>query len=367
MKFIDETVIIVAAGKGGNGMVSFARARNKPRMGPNGGDGGFGADVVLIGDEGLNTLSNFRYRKRYVAEDGGNGQTNNKTGRDGQDLLMRVPIGCQAFDAETDEMIGEVLRDGEKLVVAKGGKRGMGNVRWVSPTHQAPDEHTDGAEGERRTLRLELKLLADVGLAGFPNAGKSTLLSCLSAARPKVADYPFTTLTPTLGVVEIPGKNPFETESFVMADIPGLVEGAADGKGLGHEFLRHIERTKILVFLLDPFGYDGVEPKDALKVLRNELKRHDPELAKRRSIVVFSKSDLADDDFDFAKAARPIKKQGFEVLSISSAQNKGLAQLKRRLMDLVIEERERVLNEASEADDGNERPAAEGTVYVDRS
>ena len=242
MKFVDKTEIFIQAGDGGNGLVSFKRAKNKPRLGPDGGDGGHGGSVYLIGNKGLNTLCSFRYRATYKAERGERGGINGCTGACGADLYLPVPLGTVVTNPETGDTIAEVLDEGESILIAKGGKRGMGNMKFLTATHQAPEESTAGTPGEELTVKLELKLIADVGIAGLPNAGKSTLLSSISAARPKVADYPFTTLTPQLGVVTV--GSDIESESFVMADIPGLIEGAGHGKGLGPRILTSRRENK---------------------------------------------------------------------------------------------------------------------------
>jgi len=245
--FIDEAVIDAAAGNGGNGCVAFRREKYVPRGGPSGGDGGDGGSVSLVGNKGLNTLQHLRYRSRMAAERGRHGEGSDCTGRRGKSLDIPVPLGTLTYDRETSELLGEILEDGERLLVAKGGRGGRGNARFATPTRRTPRYAEDGGEGEERQLRLELKLLADVGLVGLPNAGKSTLISAVSAARPKVADYPFTTLVPQLGVV---AEGPL-SDPFVIADLPGLIAGASDGSGLGFQFLRHIERCRVLAHLVD--------------------------------------------------------------------------------------------------------------------
>lgn len=345
MKFIDSTEIFVASGNGGNGLVSFKTASNKPRLGPDGGDGGHGGDVVMVADPQLNTLSTVRYKSRFIAENGAKGGTSGKTGRSGSDVDIHVPLGTEVYDAVSGRLICEILVPGQREVVAEGGRRGFGNLRFVSSTHQAPDEYVAGQSGREMTLRLELKLLADVGLAGLPNAGKSTLLSVMSAARPKIADYPFTTLEPQLGVVELKERGEFNLQSFVMADIPGLIEGASDGKGLGHEFLRHLERTKVIAYILDSFPIDGSDPVETLKLLMRELHAYDEKLAGRKSIVVINKCDLADGEDGGASRLNVLKEtiegMGFKVFVISAAARIGLVPLKEALYDLVCEERRR--------------------------
>ena len=282
--FIDSVTVEVEGGRGGSGAEAFRREKGVPRGGPAGGDGGKGGDVVVVADEGLTTLIDYRYRRHHRADRGRHGEGSNRTGRSGSDLELRVPPGTIAVDDESGKALGELLAADDLLIVARGGRGGRGNARFASPTHQAPRRWEPGEEGERRVLRLELKLLADVGLVGEPNAGKSTLLSRISRARPKIADYPFTTLTPNLGVVELP-----DFRSFVVADIPGIIEGAHDGRGLGHRFLRHIERTRALAILLPA---DDEDPAVVLAGLRDELERYSPLLADLPYAVVFSKMDL---------------------------------------------------------------------------
>jgi GTP-binding protein len=345
MKFIDSTEIFVASGNGGNGLVSFKTARNMPRLGPDGGDGGHGGDVVFVAAPQLNTLSTVRYKSRFVAENGVKGGTSGKTGRCGENAEIHVPLGTEIYDATSGRLLCEILVPGQREVIAEGGRRGFGNLRFVSSTHQAPDEYVAGQEGRELTLRLELKLLADVGLAGLPNAGKSTLLSVLSAARPKIADYPFTTLEPQLGVVELKERGEFNLQSFVMADIPGLIEGASEGKGLGHEFLRHLERTKIIAYIVDAFPIDGSDPLETLELLRTELAAYQETLASRESVVVINKCDLADGEDDGHERLEALKKavsdQGHRVFMISGVSQTGLTDLKEGLYDMVQIERRR--------------------------
>ncbi len=282
--FIDSILIKVRAGDGGSGAEAFRREKGVPRGGPSGGDGGKGGDVRLVVDGGMTTLSDYRYKRHHRAERGMHGEGSNRTGRSGRDLEMRIPPGTVALDGGTGEVLGELLEPDDALVVARGGRGGRGNARFASATRQAPRRWEPGAAGEERVVRLELKLLADIGLVGEPNAGKSTLLSRISRAEPKIAAYPFTTLTPNLGVVELP-----DYRSFVVADIPGIIEGAHDGRGLGHRFLRHIERTRALAILLPA---DDEDPSATLAGLRSELAEYSPGLAALPWAVVFSKMDL---------------------------------------------------------------------------
>ena len=286
--FIDSVTIEVEGGRGGSGAEAFRREKGVPRGGPAGGDGGKGGDVVLVADEGLTTLSDYRYNRHHRAERGRHGEGSKRTGRSGCDLELRVPPGTIAVDDGSGEALGEMLAADVRLIVARGGRGGRGNASFTSPTHQAPRRWEPGGDGERRVVRLELKLLADVGLVGEPNAGKSTLLSRISRARPKIAEYPFTTLTPNLGVVELP-----DFRSFVVADIPGIIEGAHRGRGLGHRFLRHIERTRALAILLPA---DDENPASVLAGLRDELARYSAALAELPYAVVFSKMDLHPSD-----------------------------------------------------------------------
>lgn len=287
MKFVDEVTIKIIAGDGGNGVVSFRREKYIPRGGPDGGDGGDGGSVYLVGDHDINTLADFRHIRTYTAESGKKGAGREMTGRGGEDLLIPVPIGTLIFDQDTEEQFGDITADGQKIMVAQGGWHGLGNSRFKSSTNQAPRKCTPGTPGERRQIRLELKVLADVGLLGMPNAGKSTFIRAVSAARPKVANYPFTTLYPNLGVVRVG-----EYQSFVMADIPGLIEGAAEGAGLGIQFLKHLSRTRILLHIIDIAPFDGSDPvEDANKIL-GELKRYSEDLYDKERWLVLNKTDL---------------------------------------------------------------------------
>ena len=269
MKFVDEATIKVEAGRGGNGCLSFRREKYIEKGGPDGGDGGDGGSIYLVADDALNTLVDFRFQPNYRAEKGEHGKGSDRTGAGGKDLHVRVPLGTSVYDDETEAYLGDVSEAGDVLLVARGGKHGLGNVRFKSSTNRAPRQTTPGEPGELRQLRLELKLIADVGLLGMPNAGKSTLISAVSAARPKVADYPFTTLTPNLGVVRLDHE-----QSFVIADIPGLIEGAADGAGLGVQFLKHLARTRLLLHLVDVAPIDGTDPVENCRKIEAELARY---------------------------------------------------------------------------------------------
>lgn len=299
MKFVDEATITVDAGKGGDGCLSFRREKYIPRGGPDGGDGGDGGSVYLIVDSGLNTLVDFRFKRRFRATNGQPGAGRERIGKSGEDLVVKVPRGTLVYDAETDELIGDLITDEQQLLVAKGGFHGLGNTRFKSSVNRAPRKTTPGTPGESRALRLELKLLADVGLLGLPNAGKSTLIRAVSAARPKVADYPFTTLIPNLGVVRLGTE-----QSFVIADIPGIIEGAAEGAGLGLRFLKHLERTRLLLHLVDISGGDPErEPITDFQTISDELARHDEKLAAQPRWLVLNKIDtVAETQVDAVEA-----------------------------------------------------------------
>ncbi len=287
MKFVDEVAIRVNAGKGGNGCVSFRREKYVPFGGPDGGDGGDGGSIFLLADAALNTMVDYRYTRQFRAASGKSGSGANCTGKSGEDLVLPVPVGTTVMDEDTGEVIGDLTAPGQRLLVAQGGFHGLGNTRFKSSTNRAPRQSTAGSEGEARNLRLELKVLADVGLLGLPNAGKSTFIRSVSAARPKVADYPFTTLVPNLGVVRIA-----QHRSFVIADIPGLIEGASEGAGLGVRFLKHLTRTRLLLHLVDVQPLDGSDPVDAVQAIGRELQRFSPTLAARERWLVLNKTDL---------------------------------------------------------------------------
>jgi GTP-binding protein len=319
--FIDSAKIHVKAGDGGNGVISFRREKYVPKGGPDGGDGGNGGSVYIVADRNLTTLLDFRYAPHYKAERGAHGQGSRKSGLSGNDIIIKVPCGTLIKDAETGEVLGDLTEHGAKLLVAKGGKGGRGNQHFATPTNRAPRYAEPGEPGEERTLELELKLLADVGLVGFPNAGKSTLISVLSAAKPKIADYPFTTLEPNLGIVRYQ-----DYKSFVMADIPGIIEGASEGKGLGLKFLKHIERTKVLAILLPA---NSPDLKREYNILMNELKKFSPVLAEKPKVVVISKMDIAPEGFVLPKF------RGVKVVSISSVAQQGLDALKTLLWEKI--------------------------------
>ena len=334
--FVDEAKIRVKAGNGGNGCLAFRREKFVPRGGPSGGDGGRGGDVLMESSERHNTLVHFRFNPEYKAERGRHGEGSNKTGREGANVVLKVPVGTIVYDETTGELVHDFSRPDEHLVVAHGGRGGRGNARFATSTHQAPREHEDGQPGEERVLRLELKLLADVGLVGYPNAGKSTLISRISAARPKIADYPFTTLEPNLGVVLV-GEQPDEI-SFVVADIPGLIEGASQGAGLGTQFLRHIERTRLLAHLVDVSDASGrPDPVEDYELISRELASFGGGLDTKPTIVVASKMDVVNKD-KLTKLKRYCKRKRLELFPVSAVTGEGMEEWKwamaRRLATL---------------------------------
>ncbi|MFC6376903.1 Obg family GTPase CgtA [Tatumella terrea] len=289
MKFVDEATILVVAGDGGNGCVSFRREKYIPKGGPDGGDGGDGGDVWLLADENLNTLIDYRFEKAFRAERGQNGQSRDCTGKRGKDVIIKVPVGTRIIDQDTGETMGDMTRHEQRLMVAKGGWHGLGNTRFKSSVNRTPRQKTMGTPGEKRDLQLELMLLADVGMLGLPNAGKSTFIRSVSAAKPKVADYPFTTLVPSLGVVRMDHE-----QSFVVADIPGLIEGAADGAGLGIRFLKHLERCRVLLHLIDIAPIDESDPVENARIILGELEKYSDKLYSKPRWLVFNKTDLLD-------------------------------------------------------------------------
>src|SRR6201993_3832706 len=331
--FVDEATIRVKAGDGGNGCLAFRREKFVPRGGPSGGDGGKGGDVIMESSERHNTLVHFRFNPEYKAERGRHGEGSNKTGREGESVVLKVPVGTIVYDEETGDKVWDFSRPDERIVIAHGGRGGRGNARFATSTHQAPREHEDGRPGEERVFRLELKLLADVGLVGYPNVGKSTLISRISAARPKIADYPFTTLEPNLGVVLVGDKK--NEISFVVADIPGLIEGAHEGAGLGTQFLRHIERTRLLVHLVDVSDSSGrPDPVKDYDVISNELESFGAGLEKKPVLVAASKIDVVNQD-KLAKLRRYCKKNNLPLYPISAVTGEGIEKLKFAMAEKV--------------------------------
>jgi GTP-binding protein len=366
--FVDEVTIQVKAGGGGNGAMSFRHEKHVPRGGPDGGDGGRGGHILLTADSNLSTLIDFRFKKEYKAERGGQGGGNDKHGKDARDVELRVPVGTLVTNAETGERVADLVRPGQQEIVARGGRGGRGNARFATSTHQTPRFAERGEPGDQRTLTLELKLLADVGLIGFPNVGKSTLIARISAARPKIADYPFTTLAPNLGVVTIePGR------SFVVADIPGLVEGAHLGAGLGHQFLRHVERTRLLVHLLDVSGLSGRDPAEDFRIITEELRAYSPRLAELRQIVALNKADMPD-AAEIAPALRAdLESRGHTVFQISALTGEGVPDLVYAIAGVLDElpreappAEEEVVRFTAPADDGWEAEEAAGTREAGR-
>lgn len=320
--FIDRAKIKIKAGDGGNGVTAFRREKFVPRGGPSGGDGGRGGDVWLESDEGLNTLLHLRYNPEHKAERGKHGEGSNRHGKDGQNEIVKVPVGTQVLDAVSGELLYDFTESNQRFLAAKGGKGGWGNAHFATPTRRAPRYHYTGRPGEEKELQLELKLIADVGLVGFPNAGKSTLISVISAAKPKIADYPFTTLEPNLGVVDL---GDFRT--FVVADIPGLIEGASEGAGLGDRFLRHVERTKLILHLVDVSSFSGRDPVEDYEIINRELANYSPELADRPQIIVATKIDALDEPERLEALKKKAAEDRKEFFEISSIANHGIKEL----------------------------------------
>ncbi|PVZ11324.1 MULTISPECIES: Obg family GTPase CgtA [unclassified Pseudomonas] len=342
MKFVDEVSIRVKAGDGGNGCMSFRREKFIENGGPNGGDGGDGGSVYLVADENLNTLVDYRYTRHFEAQRGQNGGSTDCTGAKGEDLELRVPVGTTIIDAGTQEVIGDLVKAGQRIMVAQGGWHGLGNTRFKSSTNRAPRQTTPGKPGDQRDLKLELKVLADVGLLGLPNAGKSTFIRSVSAAKPKVADYPFTTLVPNLGVVSVD-----RWKSFVIADIPGLIEGASDGAGLGIRFLKHLARTRLLLHLVDMAPLDGSSPADAAEVIVNELVKFSPALADRDRWLVLNKCDqlLEEEHEEQVKAVVERLQWEGPVYVVSALTKEGTRQLSYDILDYLEQRADRLAND----------------------
>ena len=333
--FIDTAKIYIKAGDGGNGAVSFRREKYIPAGGPDGGDGGRGGNVVFKVDEGMSTLIDFRYKRKYIAESGQHGSGSNCTGKSGSDVIIKVPIGTVIKDTLTGAVLMDLTVPGEERVILRGGRGGKGNQHFATPTRQAPNFAQSGEPGEEREVLLELKLIADVGLTGFPNVGKSTFLSMISAARPKIADYHFTTLEPNLGVVNLGGGN-----SFVIADIPGLIEGAHEGAGLGHKFLRHVERTRLIIHIIDMAGVEGRDPFSDYQIINNELKKYSDNLAQKPQIIAANKMDIpgAQENLQlFIEMMKEAGNEDVEIFPISAATNMGIKELLNRTYSLLKE------------------------------
>lgn len=334
MKFVDEAPIRVQAGKGGNGCMSFRREKFIPKGGPDGGDGGDGGSVYLEADINLNTLVDYRYTRSFNAESGKQGSGGNCTGRKGEDLVLKVPVGTTIIDTDTDETLGDLTEHGQRLMVAQGGWHGIGNTRFKSSTNRAPRQTTPGKEGEARNLKLELKVLADVGLVGMPNAGKSSFIRAVSAAKPKVANYPFTTLVPNLGVVGMEGQR-----SFVIADVPGLVVGASEGAGLGIRFLKHLTRTRLMLHIVDMMPYDGTTPAQNAAAIEDELVNFSPTLAERDRWLVLNKVDLLPEEEREERCREVVEELGWEgpVFTISAISQQGTGDICVQIMDYIEE------------------------------
>ncbi|ELQ08591.1 GTPase CgtA [Pseudomonas syringae ICMP 11293] len=348
MKFVDEVSIRVKAGDGGNGCMSFRREKFIENGGPNGGDGGDGGSIFMVADVNLNTLVDYRYTRHFDAERGSNGGSADCTGRKGEELVLRVPVGTTIIDATTQEIIGDLTKDGQRLMVAQGGWHGLGNTRFKSSTNRAPRQTTPGKPGDQRDLKLELKVLADVGLLGLPNAGKSTFIRSVSAAKPKVADYPFTTLVPNLGVVSVD-----RWKSFVVADIPGLIEGASDGAGLGIRFLKHLARTRLLLHLVDMAPLDESSAPDAAEVIVNELEKFSPSLAERDRWLVLNKCDQILEEEQEARKQEIVDRLEWTgpVYVISAIAKEGTEQLTRDIMRYLEERSQRIAEEPGYAEE----------------
>ncbi len=328
--FIDVAKIYVKAGKGGNGIVSWRREKYEPAGGPYGGDGGNGGSVIIQGDEGIRTLMDFRYKRSYIGQNGEDGRTKNQYGKAGTDIILKLPVGTLIKDEETGKVIVDIREHGQQFVIARGGKGGRGNAKFATATRQAPGFAEAGTKGQERNIILELKLLADVGLVGFPNVGKSTLLSMISAAKPKIANYHFTTLKPNLGVVRVA-----EEKSFVLADIPGLIEGASEGAGLGLDFLRHIERTRVLVHVLDASGSEGRNPIEDFHKINEELFQYNEKLRSKPQLIVANKIDIPEAQEWVVRIKEEFIPAGYKVFEISAATNQGIQELVYGIWDLL--------------------------------
>jgi GTP-binding protein len=356
--FVDEAKIAVKGGDGGNGCLAFRREKYVPRGGPSGGDGGHGGSIYVEANPNDNTLLRYRYNREFRADRGRHGEGSNCTGMSGEDMILKVPVGTLVYDQESEELLADLKKPGQRILVAQGGRGGRGNQHFAKPWHQAPREKEDGEPGEERHLRLELKLLADVGLVGFPNAGKSTLISVISAARPKIANYPFTTLEPNLGVVNADGgTGGHGTElgrTFVVADLPGLIEGASEGAGLGIRFLRHVERTRLLVHLIDTGDTAEMDPVKAFEIIQGELAAFSETLTQKPVIVVATKLDATTDRTKLEELRKFCRKQGLEFHAISAATGEGVKDMVRAMADALDKIPKQGFEEEAEAQEANE-------------
>lgn len=365
--FVDIAKILIKAGDGGDGKISFRREKYVTNGGPDGGDGGNGGDVVFIADENLRTLMDFRYKRKHISKNGEQGGSNNSSGKSAENLYIRVPVGTIIRDVETGLPIGDLKNTGDKVTAALGGKGGFGNAQFATPTRQAPRFARPGIKGEERWVELELKLLADVGLLGYPNVGKSTFLSVVTSARPKIANYHFTTLVPNLGVVDLGNSR-----SFVIADIPGIIEGANEGVGLGHDFLRHVERTKILIHVLDVSGIEGRDPYEDFIKINQELEKYNQKLSKKPQIIACNKMDIPEAEEMYNELREKFINEGYEIFPISAATKQGIQPLMNKvynILEQVIEDDENVeeLMEIMYHKNTDEKPYSikkEGDVYI---
>ena len=363
--FKDTSKIFIQAGKGGDGAVTFHREKYVAAGGPDGGDGGNGGNIVAVASKDVSTLLDFRYKKKYVAQDGGNGRDGRRSGKNGEDLVIKFPCGTLIRDSESGKVICDLKADGDSFVIAKGGSGGWGNSHFATATRQTPKFAKSGLPGDEREITLELKLIADVGLLGFPNVGKSTFLSVVSDAKPKIANYHFTTLVPNLGVVKVG-----EGTSFVIADIPGIIEGAHEGVGLGHDFLRHVERTRILLHFVDVSGSEGRDPVEDVHIINDELKNYSEKLAEKPQVIIANKMDIPSFEENYAKFKEQMENEGFTVMAISAATHKGVSDVinmaARMLSELPVEEDDDYdylnLDEARKAD--NIEITVEDNVYI---
>jgi len=361
---VDLVKIFIKAGKGGNGAITFRREKYVAAGGPDGGDGGRGGNIYFVANEGMNTLIDFRYRKKFLAEDGQNGEGSNRYGKSGKDLYIDVPMGTIIKNLENGNIIADLVKPNEPVLIAKGGRGGRGNAKFATSTRQVPKFAEQGDDGEELNLSLELKLIADVGLIGFPNAGKSTILSMMTAAKPKIANYQFTTLTPNLGVVKLDnGKD------FVLADIPGLIEGAHKGIGLGHEFLRHIERTKVLIHVVDCGQVDGRDCVEDFKIINEELEKYNIKLIKKAQIVVGNKMDIPGSEENYNRLKEATDALGYELMEVSAATNSGLKNVFNRvseILDNVVEDEEEiiVIDNVKEMPEEEWKIRRENNIYI---